>query len=70
MFEDLGSFISKLESERELVRIDKLVDPNLEITEIATRSILENKPALFFENVKGSPYPILINSLGSDRRLE
>tara|TARA_Y100000590_G_scaffold462943_1_gene628393 strand:- start:7876 stop:9633 length:1758 start_codon:yes stop_codon:yes gene_type:complete len=70
MFEDLSSFISKLESEHELVRIDKLVDPNLEITEIATRSILENKPALFFENVKGSPYPILINSLGSDRRIE
>ena len=27
MFEDLSSFISKLESEHELVRIDKLVDP-------------------------------------------
>ena len=70
MFEDFPSFLNKLEVENELIRINKEVDPNLEITEIASRAIKENKPAIIFENVKGSPYPVAINTLGSDRRIE
>ena len=46
------------------------VDPELEITEIATRTIKDQGPALLFERVKGSPYPLAINIMGSFRRIE
>jgi 4-hydroxy-3-polyprenylbenzoate decarboxylase len=46
------------------------VDPYLEITEIASRAIKEQKPALLFERVKGSKYPLVINTMASDKRCE
>ncbi len=46
------------------------VDPYLEITEIARRATKEGKPALWFERVKGSRFPLVINVLASDRRCE
>ena len=58
-------FIKILESEGELKRISAEVDPVLEITEIADRMSKTYGPALFFEKVKGSPFPLLINALGS-----
>ncbi len=69
-FATLGDFARYLESVRELHRVTVEVDPYLEITEIATRAIKENKPALWFERVKGSKYPLVINLLASDRRCE
>ncbi len=67
---DLQSFLSMLEREGQLVRIRVEVDPELEITEIATRVVKEQGPALLFERVKGSPFPLAINTLGSERRVE
>ncbi len=69
-FSTLGDFARYLESVGELHRVRVEVDPYLEITEIATRAIKENKPALWFERVKGSKYPLVINLLASDRRCE
>ena len=46
------------------------VDPELEITEIATRVVKNEGPALLFEKVKGSSYPVAINIFGSARRIE
>jgi 4-hydroxy-3-polyprenylbenzoate decarboxylase len=46
------------------------VDPYLEITEIATRAIREQKPGIIFETVRGSPYPVVINAMASERRCE
>jgi 4-hydroxy-3-polyprenylbenzoate decarboxylase len=45
------------------------VDPRLEITEIATRVVKQGGPALLFEKVKGSPYPLAINLMGTEQRL-
>ncbi len=67
---DLQSFLSQLEREGQLARVRVEVDPELEITEIATRVVKEQGPALLFENVKGSPFPLAINILGSERRIE
>jgi menaquinone biosynthesis decarboxylase len=68
--DDLPSFVSALEKEGLLQRISVEVDPALEITEIVTRVVKAGGPALFFENVKGSPYPLVINLFGSARRME
>ena len=67
---DLQTFLSVLERENQLAHIRVNVDPELEITEIATRVVKEQGPALLFENVKGSAFPLAINILGSERRIE
>ena len=69
-FTDLQSFLALLEKEGELKRVTEQVDAELEVTEIATRAVKENLPALLFENVKGSKYPLVINSMASIRRIE
>ena len=65
-----GEFIRQLESRGELRRISAEVDPALEITEIADRVSKAHGPALLFERVKGSKYPLLINAFGSYPRME
>ncbi len=67
---DLRAFISILESEAELIRIDTEVDPYLEIAEIHRRVIAKNGPALLFTNVRGSRFPVVTNLFGSARRME
>jgi UbiD family decarboxylase len=69
-FTDLRSFLSALESAGELHRIKVEVDPELEITEIAVRAVKENLPALLFEKVRGSTYPLAIGVLASEKRIE
>ncbi len=69
MVSDFRTFVEKLEEEGELHRISEEVDPNLEITEIAIKAQLENKPAILFENVKGSKFPLAINTFASEKRI-
>ena len=69
-FNSLGDFVRYLDSIGELRRVKVEVDPYLEVTEIAIRSLRENRPALLFENVRGSRYPLAINVYASERRLE
>ncbi len=68
-YRDLRDFIRKLEQEGELKRISAEVDPVLEITEITDRVTKAGGPALLFERPKGSRMPLLINMLGSERRV-
>lgn len=69
-FTALREFVSYLERNGELHRVTVEVDPELEITEIAARALRLGKPALFFEKVKGAKYPLVINTLASERRIE
>jgi menaquinone biosynthesis decarboxylase len=70
MFDNLQDFVKHLEKNGELHRVKVEVDPELEITEIATRALKLGKPALLFENVKGADFPLVINILASERRIE
>ena len=70
MSSNFREFVNDLENEGELHRVTEEVDPVLEITEIAIRAQKENKPAILFENVKGSKYPLAINTFASDKRIE
>jgi len=69
-FRSLREFLWYLESIGELKRVKVEVDPRLEVTEIATRALRQGMPALLFEKVKGSRYPLAINTLASERRIE
>ncbi len=68
-YDDLRDFIRALEKERELKRVSLEVDPHLEITEFADRSVKTNGPALLFEKPKGSTVPVLINAFANERRM-
>ncbi len=70
-YESLKEFITRLESEGELVRITEPVSPILEIAEITDRvsKSPDGGKALLFENVEGSSMPVLINAFGSWRRI-
>jgi len=69
-YDDLREFIRALEKHGELKRIPFEVDPYLEITEFADRSVKSGGPALLFEKPKGSDVPVLINAFASMRRME
>lgn len=68
-YKNLGEFIKKLEALGELKRVTAEVDAHLEITEITDRVSKAGGPALLFENVKGSEFPVLTNAMGSERRM-
>ncbi len=68
---DLRSFLAAIEAAGELRRVRVEVDPVLEITEIVSRVLRHGGgPAILFERVTGSPYPLAINVFSSQRRLE
>lgn len=68
-YRDLRDFIAQLERKGELKRISVEVDPVLEITEITDRVTKSGGPALLFERPKGSQVPLVINLLGTHRRM-
>ena len=68
-YKNLQDFIATLEKRDELKRVSAEVDPCLEITEICDRISKACGPALLFENVKGSEFPVLINAMGSFKRM-
>jgi 4-hydroxy-3-polyprenylbenzoate decarboxylase len=68
-YKDLRDFIRQLEAGGELKRIQVEVDPNLEITEICDRTLRSGGPALLFEKVKGSEFPLLGNLFGTPKRV-
>lgn len=75
-FKNLREFISRLERENELKRITEPVDVDLEITEVTDRVSKAGGLALLFEKPRSAhdntnfAVPLLINSLGSKRRVE
>ena len=70
MHPSLRTFLDRLTRENEIITIKAEVDPNLELAEIHRRVIAEGGPALFFERVKGSRYPVVTNMFGTDRRID
>jgi 4-hydroxy-3-polyprenylbenzoate decarboxylase len=67
-YKNLKHFIEALEKAGELIRIKEYVNPRLEITEITDRISKNNGPALLFEN-NGTAFPLLINAMGSEKRM-
>jgi 4-hydroxy-3-polyprenylbenzoate decarboxylase len=67
---DLQQYLLVLETRGQLHRVKCEVDPELEITEIALRQVRAGGPALLFERVKGSPYPLAINLNATKERLQ
>ena len=70
-YKDLHDFIRVIEKEgrADFVRVKVEVDAELEITEIVDRVSKKFGPGILFENVKGSKFPVLINAMGTYKRM-
>jgi 4-hydroxy-3-polyprenylbenzoate decarboxylase len=68
-YKDLREFIETLDKMGELKRIQAPVSQDLEIAEITDRMCKQNGPALLFENVTGHKIPVLMNAMGSKKRM-
>ena len=68
-FKDLREFIAFLEEKGELRRVQTPVSCELEIAELADRTVKAGGPALLFENVEGYDMPVVINLYGSRERM-
>ena len=73
-YSSLRDFMERLEREGELVRVSAPVSPYLEMTEIQTRLLAEDGPAVLFENTvdeEGRAYgvPVLTNLFGTVERV-
>ena len=62
--------VRDLEKHGHLIRIKKEVDPNLEMAEIHRQIYDVKGPAVFYEKVKGSPFPAVSNIYGTFERTE
>ncbi len=73
-YTSLREFIDRLEAAGRLVRVAEPVSPYLEMTEIQTRLLAEEGPAVLFENVVGEGgrrygMPMLVNLFGTVERV-
>ncbi len=69
-FSGLQHFIQVLEEKNELIRVTEFVAPKLEITEVTDRISKQSDggKAILFENT-GYDFPVLMNALGSEKRI-
>ena len=68
-YKDLRDFIEQLEKVGELKRVTMEIDTELEMTEIADRTLRAGGPAILFENPKGANMPVLANLFGTPKRV-
>ncbi|HEY7784092.1 MAG TPA: UbiD family decarboxylase [Pyrinomonadaceae bacterium] len=66
----LRTFLDQLTRENQIVTVEAEVDPYLEIAEIHRRVIAQGGPAVLFNRVKGSKYPVVTNLFGTERRID
>ena len=70
-YNSLRDFIKELEKQGKLVRVSEPVSTELEMTEVQTRLLAEEGPAVLFENVVNptSKMPVLVNLFGTVDRV-
>ena len=69
-FPNLQSLVIALEQTGQLIRIKGQVDPCLQVGIIQRMAFQAQGPALLFERVKDSPFPMLGNIFGTQKRIE
>src|SRR5258706_6632067 len=67
-YRNLRDCVRDLERTRQLVRIDREIDPFLEAAEIQRRVYRAGGPAIYFARVKGCAFPMVSNLFGTLER--
>lgn len=70
MITSTRQFVDLLRREGELLEISEEVSPFLELAEIQRRVVGRSGPAILFQNVKGTPFPVATNLYGSQKRID
>ena len=66
---DLRQFYKSLAAAGQLKTVPQAVSPHLQVTALCRRSLLNNGPALLFENPQGFDMPVLGNLFGNQQRV-
>ena len=66
---DLRQFSDALVADGQLKTVSQPVSPDLQITALCHRSLVNNGPALLFENPQGFEIPVLGNLFGNEQRV-
>ena len=66
---DLRQFTDALQKDGQLKSVSQPVSAKLQVTALCHRSLLNDGPALFFENIEGSAIPVLGNLFGNEQRV-
>ena len=69
LFRDLREFLVALEERGELMRIGEEIDPTFDVGAINQLLVQQRGPAALFENIKGSPAPVVTFLFGSQNRI-
>ena len=69
IYTDLRSFIKYLETNNELINVNREISPDLEMTEFCSQILKKNGPAILFSNPLGSKIPVLGNLFGTTKRV-
>ena len=64
-YKSLKQCVDDLDRNDHLIRIEQEVDPHLEMAEIHRRVFQANGPAIYYANVKDSPFPAVSNLFGT-----
>ena len=67
-YRNLQQCLADLDRTGQLVRIDKLVDGDLEVAEIQRRVYASGGPAIYYSNVKNCRFPLVSNLYGTHER--
>jgi len=67
-YRSLRECVDDLGRSGQLVRIEAEVDPNLEAAEIHRRVYAAGGPAVYYANVRGTPFPMVSNLFGTIER--
>jgi len=66
---DLRAFLASLEAEGDLIRIRDRVSTEYDVVGLTRQASDQGGPALLFENVEGSDFPVLSGLFGTQRRV-
>ncbi len=67
-YPNLRACVADLERTGQLVRIATEIDPNLDVAAVHRRVYRAGGPALLFERVRGTPFPMVSNLFGTPER--
>ncbi len=67
-YQNTQQLLTDLEKNGQLIRLTHEVDPYLEVAEIQRRAYRAGAPAIVFERVKGTPFPMVCNIFGTLER--
>ena len=67
-WKDLRQFCDALSTTGQLKTVDQAISPELQITALCHRSLVNDGPALLFENLQGHEIPVLGNLFGHGKQ--